>query len=91
MNNCDEQILASGTERIELTERQKEMLSKDAQALVEAGFLDDSLELVSRKHFIKYLLLPKFLKEYADLARKELAELDETEVEVEEVSNKKGK
>ncbi len=86
--NCEEQILASGTERVELTERQKEMLSADAQALVEAGFLDDSLELRSRKHFIKYLLLPKFLKEYADLARKELAELDQ-ENSVEEVKAKK--
>lgn len=88
MSNCDENILASGTERVELTKRQKANLSQNAQALVEAGFLTSDLELVSRKHFIKYLLLPMFEEKYADLARAELAELD-SQNQVKEVKAKK--
>lgn len=89
MTMCEENdVLESGTVRVKLTRRQKANLSPDAQALVEAGFYTPELELSSRKHFIKFLLLPKFEKEYAELARKELAELDR-ENEAEEVKAKK--
>jgi hypothetical protein len=78
-------ILTSGSVRAKLTMRQKLSLSKDAQALVEAGFMTPSLELISRKHLIKNLLLPMFEKQYADLARQELAE-DDKQMETEKKS-----
>lgn len=61
--------------RVKLTPSQKKNLSKDAVALVEAGFYTADLKLYSDAHFRQFLL-DKFEAEYAAAAREELAEDD---------------
>ncbi|MDD5407041.1 MAG: hypothetical protein PHE73_08905 [Sulfurovaceae bacterium] len=78
-NITDNNITESGTQRVKLSLKQKLHLGTDARALVEAGYYNSDLTLVSRKHFIMNVLLPKFEKEYAELARAELAQLDAEE------------
>lgn len=67
--------------RIELTESQKNNLSKNAKALVEAGFYTSSLELNSQDHFMKFLL-QKFEGDYASFAIETLAKDDAEKAKV---------
>lgn len=64
--------------KVTLTESQKKNLKPDAQALIEAGFYTNNLNINNSAHFIDFLA-NKFESEYADFARKELAELEAKE------------
>lgn len=54
-----------------LTDIQKRNLSKNAQALVEAGFYTTDLRLMSDSHFVQFLA-DKFESDYAQKAQAEL-------------------